>query len=104
MADEPAELEIKIIPDEEANVEAAKAADEKVIAKTEDSVKAEVKDPAVQELMAQYKDLEGRAAEADRRAAEATREKERHRVEAETAKKQVANSHLDTVTTAMNAA
>lgn len=101
MADE-AELEIKIIPDEEANVEAAQAADEKVIKK--DAISTEVKDPAMQELMAQYKDLEGREAEKDRRLAESEREKERLRVEAEGAKKQVANSHLDTVTTAMNSA
>jgi hypothetical protein len=101
MADE-AELEIKIIPDEEANVEAAQAADEKVTKKAE--ITTEVKDPAMQELMAQYKDLEGREAEKDRRLAEAEREKERLRVEAEGAKKQVANSHLDTVTTALNSA
>lgn len=101
MADE-AELEIKIIPDEEANVEAAQAADEKVIKK--DEISTEVKDPAMQELMAQYKDLEGREAEKDKRLAEAEREKERLRGEAEGAKKQVANSHLDTVTTALNSA
>lgn len=102
MVDETAELEIKIIPDEEANVEAAQAADEKVVKK--DEISTEVKDPAMQELMAQYKDLEGRQAEKDRLLAEAEREKERLRVEAEGAKKQVASSHLDTVTTALNSA
>lgn len=100
MADE-AELEIKIIPDEEANVEAAVKAEEKVIEK---KAEVEVKDPAVQDLMAQYKELEGRQAEVDRRAEEATRRAAAAETEAANAKKQVANSHLDTVTTAMNAA
>lgn len=105
MADETQELEIKIIPDEEANVEVAKAQDEKVVAKeSEAKAQVEVKDPAIQELMGQYKDLEAREAEANRRAADAEREAARHRTEAETAKKQVANSQLDTVTTALNAA
>src|SRR5258705_8039919 len=103
MVDETQELEIKIIPDEDANAEAAQAADEKIIAK-KDEVSAEVKDPAVQDLMAQYKELETRQAETERRRVAAEQEATRHRTEAETAKKQVATSQIDTVTTAMNAA
>ena len=101
--DDIQELEIKIIPDEDANAEAAQAADEKVIAKKAE-VSTEVKDPAVQDLMAQYKELEGRQAESDRRRIEAEQEAARHRTEAEVAKKQVASSQVDTVTTALNAA
>ncbi|MGB4781060.1 hypothetical protein, partial [Candidatus Methylomirabilis sp.] len=101
--DDIQELEIKIIPDEEANAEAAQAADEKVIAKKAE-ISTEVKDPAVQDLMAQYKELEGRQAETERRRIDAEQEAARHRTEAETAKKQVASSQVDTVTTALNAA
>ena len=93
MADEP-ELEIKIIPDEEANVEAAQKAEEKVVAKTDD---------ATADLVAQYKELEGREAEANRRREQAEAESARNRAEAEAAKKQVANSQFDTVSTALNA-
>ncbi len=99
MADE-IELEIKIIPDEEANVEAAQAADEKVIAKEEKPAK----DPAIQKLMDDYKELEERAGKAERDRLAAEQEASRHRVEAENAKKQVASSHLDTVSTALGAA
>ncbi len=105
MADEAAEIEIKIIPDEEANVDAAQKADEKVVAKTEEGkVQTEVKDPAVQDLMEQYKTLEAREAEANQRAAENARRAEAAERKAETAQKQVANSQLDTITTALNAA
>ncbi len=100
--DDIQELEIKILPEEEVNAEAAQAADEKAVKKAE--VSTEVKDPAVQDLMAQYKELEGRQAESERRRAAAEQEAARHRTEAETAKKQVATSQIDTVTTAMNAA
>ena len=102
MADE-VELEIKIIPDEEANVEAAQKADEKVIAKSEEKVVTKT-DDATADLVAQYKELEGREAEANRRRSEAEAESARHRAEAEAAKKQVANSQLDTVATALSAA
>ncbi len=102
MADE-VELEVKIIPDEEANQQSAVIADEKS-AKIAAEVSTEVKDPAVQELMAQYKELEGRQEETERRRIAAETEAAKHRTEAETAKKQVTASHLDTVTTAMNAA
>lgn len=101
MADET-ELEIKIIPDEEANAEAAQKADEAAVKK--DEITAKVEDPAVQDLMAQYKELEGREAEANRRAATAEQEAARARATAETAQKQVANSQLDTVTTALSSA
>lgn len=104
MADETQELEIKIIPDEEANAEAAQAADEKAVAKTEEKAKVEVKDPALQELVDQYKEATAREEAANRRAAQAEQEAARHRAEAEASKKQVANSQLDTVTTALNAA
>ncbi len=103
MAGEDIELEIKILPDEEANVEAAVAAEEKVAAKTAEVV-TKVEDPAVQDLMAQYKDMEAREADKDRRLAASEREKAQLRAEAETAKKQVANSHVDVVTTALNSA
>ncbi len=102
MADE-VELEVKIIPDEEANEQSAKTADEKS-AKIAADITAEIKDPAVQELMAQYKELEGRQEETERRRVAAENEAARHRTDAESAKKQVTASHLDTVTTAMNAA
>lgn len=101
MADET-ELEIKIIPDEEANVEAAQKADEKVVEAEE---KQEVKsDNATADLVAQYKELEARSAENERRRADAEAESARNRAEADAAKKQVATSQLDTVTTALNAA
>lgn len=102
--EESQELEIKIIPDEDANVEAAQAADEKAAAKTEQKVETKVVDPAVQDLMAQYKELEGREAETNRRNAALEREKAQLRTEAETAKKQVTHSQLDTVVTALSAA
>lgn len=105
MADEPTELEIKIIPDEEANLEVAKAADEKVAAKEEPKEeKVEKKDPAVEELTSQYKELEAREASERSRRIAAETEAARHRSEAETARKQVASSQLDTVVTALNAA
>lgn len=100
------ELEIKIIPDEEANAEAAQAADEKAAAK-----KAEVeqkpepqKDPAVEELATQFREAKEREEAANRRAAESDRRAAAAERQAETAQKQVANSQLDTVVTALNAA
>lgn len=106
MADE-AELKITIIPDEEANVAAAQTVEVK---KSDDTVKAEVKDPAMLELMSQYKELETKSAATEKRANEAEqarqtaeREAARHRDEAETAKKQTTSSHLDTITTAISA-
>lgn len=102
--EEAQELEIKIIPEEESNVEAAQKADEKVVAKEEPKVATEVKDPALQDLMSQYKELEEREKAAARRASQAEQEAARHRTAAEDAKKQVANSQLDTITTALNAA
>src|SRR5277367_1401694 len=99
MADE-AELKITIIPDEEANVANAEV-------KKEDTVKTEVKDPAMLELMSQYKELETNSAkkeqEATARIQAAEREAARHRDEADSAKKQQTSSHLDTITTAISA-
>jgi hypothetical protein len=93
------EISINIIPDEVANVEGAAE-----VVKTE-APKIEVKaDPAVQDLMAQYKDLETRAAEQERRRIEAEREAARHKREAESANKRATSSHLDTITTALSAA
>lgn len=106
MAEDTQELEIKIIPDEEANAEAAQAADEKAAAK-----KAEVeqkpepqKDPAVEELASQFREAKAAEEAANRRAAESDRRAAAAEQQAETAKKQVANSQLDTVVTALNAA
>jgi hypothetical protein len=104
MADEN-DLKITIVADEDANVnEATKV---KVDGET---IKTEVKDPALQDLMAQYKELETRSADAERRAQEAEarrrqaeNESARHKDEAETARKRETSSHLDTITTAISA-
>src|SRR5271155_2815200 len=100
MADE-AELKITIIPDEDANVANA------VEVKKEDTVKTEVKDPAMLELMSQYKELETNSAKKEQEAAKriqaAEQEAQRHREEAETARKGQTSSHLDTITTAISA-
>ena len=104
MAEEAAiadpEIAITIIPDEEANVTEATTP----VTKKEDVQKVEVKDPAMQDLMAQYKDLETRAAEQERRRIAAENEAVKHRTAAETARKQVTTSQLDTITTALSAA
>jgi len=98
MADD--EISINIIPDETANVEGASE-----VVKTTTEPKIEVKpDPAVQDLMAQYKDLETRAAEQERRRIEAEREAARHKREAESANKRATSSDLNTITTALSAA
>lgn len=105
MADE-GELEITIVDDEAANVAAAEAVEKKPEAKTQ----VEVKDPALRDLMAQYKELESKSAEIERRAQEAEvskqeaeREASRHRQEAVDARKAQTSSHLDTITTAISA-
>ncbi len=98
MADE--EISINIIPDEVANVEGATE-----VVKTEPTEKVEVKvDPAVQDLMAQYKDLETRAADQEQRRIKAEQEAARHKREAESANKRATSSHLDTITTALSSA
>lgn len=94
------EISIQIIPDEVANVEAATTE----VKKTEDTTKVEVKDPAVQDLMQQYKELEARAAKIEQGKLEAEREAAKHRKEAEAANKRATSSHLDTITTALSAA
>jgi len=98
MSDE--EISINIIPDEVANVEDA------TVVKTEKTTdKIEVKtDPAVQDLMAQYKELETRAAEQEQRRIKAEQDAARHRKEAEDANKRASSSHLDTITTALSSA
>src|SRR6185369_3179231 len=100
------EIAITIIPDDQANVETATA----VEVNKGDTVKVEAKDPALQDLMSQYKELEAKSAEADRRAKEAEsrrieaeREAARHREDAETSRKREKSSQLDTVTTAISA-
>lgn len=104
MADET-ELEIKILPDEDVNAEAAQAADEKAAAKAgEQKIAAKVDDPAVQELMSQYKDLEAREQAANQRASQAEQEAAQARDEAQRATKQASTSQLDTVSTALAAA
>lgn len=105
MADEQ-EIEVKIVSDEESNVQTAVEKENK----TGDVNKVEVKDPALQDLMAQYKELETRSQESERRAQEAEdrrikaeREAALHRRDAETSKKRETTSHLDTITTAISA-
>ena len=102
MADE-AELQITIIPDEEANVANAN----QTVEVKKDTVQAEVKDPAMLELMSQYKELETNSAEKQRKADERIRVEVEARQaaerEAESAKKSQTNSHLDTITTAISA-
>jgi hypothetical protein len=98
MADD-GEISINIIPDEVANVQDATT----VVKKDEPKVEVKV-DPAVQDLMAQYKELETRAAEQDRRRVKAEQDAAQARKEAETANKRAQTSHLDTITTALGAA
>lgn len=100
MSDEQ-EISITIIPDEAANLAGATS---QVVVKTADENKVEVKDPAVQDLMQQYKALEERAAELERRKTKAEDDAARSRKEAETANKRATSSHLDTITTALSAA
>lgn len=97
------ELEIKIIPDEDANVEQAVKTEERVEAKKAEA-EVEKKDPAVADLASQFEALKESEAAAQRRAEKAEQEASRHRTEADTARKQVASSQLDTVVTALNAA
>lgn len=104
MSDE-SEIAITIIPDEQSNVDTATAVEVK-----KDVTKVEVKDPALQDLMSQYKELEARSVETEKRAkdaearrAEAEREAAKHRVEAESSRKRETSSQLDTVTTAISA-
>ena len=102
---EESELKITIIPDEEANI--ANAQPVEVKKEDTDTVKTEVKDPAMLELMSQYKELETNSAKREQEQAEriqaAERETAKHREEAETARKNQTNSHLDTITTAISA-
>lgn len=94
------EISINIIPDEVANVEEATQ-----VVKKEEIAKVEVKvDPAVQDLMAQYKDLETRANEQEQRRIRAEADAARHKKEAETANKRATSSQLDTITTALSSA
>jgi len=97
MADE--ELSITIIPDEEANT--AAATEQGVKKDDTATTKVEVKDPALQDLMQQYKDLETRAAEQERRRIEAEKEAGRQRSEAEAANKRATSSQIDTISTAL---
>lgn len=104
MADD--ELQITILKDEDANVEAATTE----VKKAEAKATVDVKDPALQDLMAQYKELETkakaneeRAEEESRRRAQAEQEAARHREDAETSRKRETSSHLDTITTAIAA-
>jgi len=102
MADE-SEISITIVDDEKSNVETATATE----TKTNDTVKVEAKDPALQDLMAQYKELETKSAERIRAAEEEAErnrtEAARHREEAETARKSQTSSQLDTIRTAISA-
>ncbi len=102
MADD-SEIKITIVPDEQANVDAAQTGD---IKKT-DTVQAEIKDPAMLELMSQYKELETKSAERDAESAERIRKAEEARLaaerEADAARKGQTSSHLDTITTAISA-
>lgn len=105
MAGEDTELEIKILPDEEVNAETAQTADEKAAAKAaEQKITTKVADPAVEELMAQYKDLEARERATSQRASQAEQDAATARAEAERATKQASTSQLDTVNTAIAAA
>ena len=99
MADKEADIEIKILPDEDANADAAQVHDEKAAGKIE----AKVDDPAVQELMSQYKELEAREQSASQRASQAEQDAAQARKEAERAHKQASTSQLDTVNTAIAA-
>jgi len=95
------EISINIIPDEVANVEGATV----VKTETKTEPKIEVKpDPAVQDLMAQYKELETRAADQEQRRIKAEQDADKHRKEAEAANKRVSSSRLDTITTALSSA
>src|SRR5277367_6094359 len=102
MADD-SEIKITIVPDEQANVEGAAQAE----VKKTDTVQTEIKDPAMLELMSQYKELETRSAERETQDAERIRNAETARQtaerEAETARKGQTSSHLDTITTAISA-
>lgn len=75
------------------------------------AVKTEIKDPAVNDLVEQYKRLEARDAAnqqakdaAERRAADSAQDAARARQEADAARTAVTASNLDTITTALNAA
>jgi len=94
------EIAITIIPDETANVEAATGE----VAKKADVAKVEVKDPALEDLMAQYKDLEKRAQDQEQRRRDAERQAAEHKAEADASKKRETSSRLDTITTALSAA
>lgn len=101
------EIAITIVDDEKVNVDTATAVEAK---KADDVTKVEVKDPALQDLMAQYKELENKSAEIDKRRQEAEEEASRHRNEAarsrdeaEIARKRETNSQLDTIKTAISA-
>src|SRR5580658_3164794 len=102
MADD-SEIKITIVPDEQANVDAAQTGE----VKKTDTVQAEIKDPAMLELMSQYKELETKSAERDAESAERIRKAEEARQaaerEADAARKGQTSSHLDTITTAISA-
>jgi hypothetical protein len=106
MADD-AELEITIIPEEEANIAAAEPAVEKKDAtaetKPEPKVEAEAKDPALTDLAKQFKDLQDKEAETTRRLREAEQRAAESRAEAEVSKKRESSYQLDTITTAISA-
>jgi hypothetical protein len=74
-------------------------------------VKTEIKDPAVKDLVDQYKELEAKSEEqriakeaAQTRASAAQRDAEQARHEADIARAAVASSNLDTITTALSSA
>ena len=101
MADE--ELKVDIIPDEQANVESA------VTPEPKETV--EVKDPAMLDLMNQYKELEAKSKDAEKAKAEeinrrvaAEQEVAQHRQAVEVSRRRETSSHLDTITTALAAA
>lgn len=104
MVDE-SEIKITIVDDEKSNVETAATTEKKT-----DAVTVETKDPALQDLMAQYKELETKSAAIDKRRKEAEdeasrqrQEAARHRDDAEVARKRETSSQLDTIKTALSA-
>jgi len=110
MADED-ELEITIVEDDAANVaEATKDDVSRQTATKDGTIAVEAKDPALKDLMAQYRELESKAQENERRAQEAEaaraaaqQEAARHRDDADVARRAQTSSHLDTITTAISA-
>ena len=95
---EEAEIAITILPDEVANLEGA----EKQEAVATPAPPEE--DPAKADLKSQFAELEKRA-ESERTARlAAERDAAKHRQDAEDSRKRETSSHLDTITTAINAA